>query len=224
MSFAQSLFKALAKSLRKKNFYIVKSLEYNNEVIGQLEPSIDNVRYATLQLCQREIMLNNVQGNVAELGVYKGDFAKRLNILFPNRKLYLFDTFKGFDRKDIEVEVAKNFSDGLQDFSGTSVELVMSKMKYPQNCIVRKGFFPETANGVEDTFCFVSLDTDLYEPILKGLEYFYPRLEKRGYIFIHDFNNNLYKGARDAVLDYCNENHISYLPIADSGGTAVITR
>ncbi len=224
MSFTKSLFQVLARSLQAKNIYLAKSLDYNQDAIRQLEPSIDHVRYATLQLCQQEISFNSVKGNVAEVGVYKGDFAKRLNMLFPERKLYLFDTFEGFDKKDIEVEVSKNFSDGQQDFSGTSVELVMSKMKHPKNCVVRKGFFPETAIGIDDTFCFVSIDTDLYEPILKGLEFFYPRLEKRGYIFIHDFNNNCYKGARDAVLDYCNKNNISYLPIPDSGGTAIITK
>lgn len=41
-----------------------------------------------------ELIRNNVQGNVAELGAYKGEFAKRLNQLFSDRKLYLFDTLK----------------------------------------------------------------------------------------------------------------------------------
>ena len=56
-------------------------------------------------------------------------------------------------------------------------------MAHPDNCIVKQGFFPETATDVEDTFCFVSIDTDLYEPIYQGLKFFYPKLEKGGYIF-----------------------------------------
>jgi O-methyltransferase len=47
-------------------------------------------------------------------------------------------------------------------------------MKYKENCIVRKGYFPETAEDLEDEFVFVSIDADLYEPIYNGLCYFYP--------------------------------------------------
>jgi len=136
----------------------------------------------------------------------------------------LFDTFEGFDEKDISTEKQSSFSSGEQDFSDTSVELVLSKMKYRNNCIIKKGYFPASTDGVEDTFCFVSLDADLYEPILSGLHFFYPKLESKGYIFVHDFNNDLYKGARQAVIEFCSKNNIGYLPIPDSGGTAIITK
>jgi O-methyltransferase len=45
-----------------------------------------------------------------------------------------------------------------------------------------------------------------------------------GYIFIHDFNNEQYKGARKAVEQFCKEQHINFVPIADSAGTAIITK
>ncbi|HVX25329.1 MAG TPA: TylF/MycF/NovP-related O-methyltransferase [Parafilimonas sp.] len=182
------------------------------------------MRYTTLELCCTEIRRNNVEGNVAELGVYKGDFAKRINQLFPDKKLYLFDTFEGFDEKDVSTEKQSNFSSGEQDFSDTSVELVLRKMKYPNKCVVKKGFFPDSAVDVDDKFCFVSIDADLYEPILAGLKFFYPRLEPGGYIFVHDFNNDLYKGAKKAVLEFCAASNINYLPIPDSGGSAIILK
>ena len=75
----------------------------------ELAYNLDFVRYTTLELCCNEIKRNKVNGNVAELGVYKGDFAKRLNQLFPDKKLYLFDTFEGFDEKDITYRKAKIF-------------------------------------------------------------------------------------------------------------------
>lgn len=46
--------------------------------------------------------------------------------------------------------------------------------------------------GIEDSFCFVSLDMDLYKPTYEGLHYFYPRLNHGGYIFIHDCRNRGY--------------------------------
>jgi O-methyltransferase len=223
MSLSQKIYKVLAKFLASKGYYLNKSLIYKTQKLT-LSISNDYIRYATLELCSQEIEYNKVQGNVAELGVYKGDFAKRLNQLFSNKKLYLFDTFEGFAEADIKIDSKQTFSTGEQDFSNTSVNLVMEKMMFPENCIVRKGFFPETAIGIEDTFCFVNIDTDLYQPILKGLEFFYPRLQPKGYIFIHDFNNDAYKGARQAVIEFCAKNNISYLPIPDSCGTVVITK
>lgn len=48
------------------------------------------------------------QGAVAELGVYRGDFAKVINEAFPDKKLYLFDTFEGFPEEDLNYEMEHN--------------------------------------------------------------------------------------------------------------------
>ena len=144
--------------------------------------------------------------------------------MLPDKKFYLFDTFEGFHQKDVLVEKQNSFSNGKQDFSDTSVELVLNKMKYPDNCVVKKGYFPESAIGVDDKFCFVSIDADLYEPIYNGLVFFYPKLTPGGYIFIHDFNNDNYKGSRKAVEQFCMEQKINSIPLPDSGGSAIIIK
>jgi O-methyltransferase len=155
-------FRIIAKLLSKWNIYIVKSLVYDNKSNRRQIPiNLDYVRYKTLELCSHEIYTNNVKGNVAELGVYKGDFAARINLVFQDRKLYLFDTFQGFDARDTGEEKVNEFSSGDQDFSDTNIELVLKKMKFPENCIVKKGYFPESAVDVNDIFVFVSLDSDL---------------------------------------------------------------
>ena len=223
MQLSKFLFKNISKLLSQKGVYIIKSLSYKKKK-PVLPANADYVRYSTLELCYQEITEKNIRGNVAELGVYKGDFARRLNLLFSDRTLYLFDTFEGFDKRDINTELNNEFSKGNQDFTNTNVEDVMSKMRFPEKCVIKKGFFPETATGLNDTFCFVNIDTDLYDPILNGLDFFYPRLEQGGFIFVHDFNNDNYKGARQAVLKYCNENKIGYIPLPDNCGTAVITK
>jgi hypothetical protein len=69
----------------------------------------DIVRHEVLKLVIAEIYRREVPGCVAELGVYKGDFAKRNNIHFPDRKLFLFDTFDGFDERDVSIETGKGY-------------------------------------------------------------------------------------------------------------------
>lgn len=223
MSAARFLFQKFAQTFSAKGLYVTKSLAYKLAP-APLPINLDYVRYATLGLCFQEIIARKVPGSVAELGVYRGDFAKRLNQLFPDRKLYLFDTFAGFNHQDVATEKASGFSSGEQNFADTSVEMVLRKMPYPQQCVVKKGFFPATAADVNDTFCFVSLDADLYDPILEGLRFFYPRLAVGGYIFVHDFNNDEYKGAHQAVLEFCRAEGVGFTPLPDGGGTAVISK
>ena len=181
-------------------------------------------RAAALELISREIYRYSTAGAAAELGVYRGDFARKINHFFPDKKLYLFDTFEGFDGRDADVDRKKNFSAGSQDFSQTSIQLVLGKMEHRENCIVKKGWFPDTADGIDESFCFASLDVDLYQPTLAGLRFFYPRLSPGGYLMIHDFNNGEYPGVRQAVKEFCTENHAGYVCLPDFCGSAVIAR
>lgn len=179
-------------------------------------------RFTMLRACIDEIIRNNVKGSMAELGVYKGEFAQCMNRFLPDRKLYLFDTFEGFDARD------KHDKDSIllnsPNFNDTSITKVLVKMISPNNVIIKKGYFPETAIGLEEKYCLVSLDADLYMPILKGLEYFYPRLEHGGYIFVHDFDTIGWPGVKPAVIEYCSQNSISYVPILDRGSSVIITK
>ena len=142
--------------------------------------SAEYCRTSTLELCAYEIITREVKGEIAEVGVYKGEFASKLSQLFPKRKLYLFDTFEGFDNRDIELD--KEFSNAKKEtFSDTSIELILKEIN-SSKLELRKGYFPETLieQDYRQSFAFVSLDADLFKPIYDGLNFFYPRLEKGG--------------------------------------------
>jgi O-methyltransferase len=222
----KKLIKNIIKMLLPKN----RILTYGLATIGRnRKPYVDNVsgeyiRFSTLELVAQEIYENNIAGAVAELGVYRGDFAQAINESFPDRKLYLFDTFEGFDDRDKKIDLAHKFSEAKRDFSETSVDLVMSKMKYPDNCLVRKGYFPETAEGVDETFAFVSIDVDLYKPIYDGLVHFYQKLSRGGVLCVHDYNNVEYKGVKEAVKRFCRETEAVCFPLSDACGTVAIIK
>lgn len=189
--------------------------------------TLDYVRNSSLELAAREIYENKVPGGVAELGVYKGDFARYINQVFPDRKLYLFDTFEGFSSADehlLERE-NKNYISRTGIFKDTNVEIVLRKMKHRENCVIKKGFFPETAEDVNERFAFVNIDADLSEPIYNGLCWFYPRLEKGGYIFVHDYNSKDWKGVKTGgVRKFAYEYGIPYFPLSDRCGSAVFMK
>lgn len=188
----------------------------------------DYNRIRTFELIIEEIREKNVPGSVAELGVFKGEFAKYINEAFADRTCYLFDTFEGFRFSEaMEEKQAGNCGDAFIDrFKDTNENIVLSRMPVPEKIICKKGLFPESLDGLEDTFAFVSLDVDFEQAIYSGLEYFYPRLNKGGYIFVHDYNSATLKGVRNAVNRYENNNkiRIAKVPIPDLCGTLVITK
>lgn len=57
------------------------------------------------ELTVKELRKRKIKGNVAEAGVFRGEFAQYINDAFPDKKLYLFDTFDGFDANEILNEM-----------------------------------------------------------------------------------------------------------------------
>lgn len=152
----------------------------------------------------------------AEAGVFEGDFAKYINSIFPDRKLFLFDTFEGFSQSDIDKESSDYAKAG--DYSNTSVVLVMSKMKHPENVEIHKGFFPDSAKDTEGSFLFVNLDLDLYEPTIQGLRFFKDKMSSGAAILVHDYFAETFDGPKRAVDEFIAENRaLNYhaYPIGD---------
>ena len=184
-----------------------------------------DLRLAALKMMAVEVRERRVPGAVAELGVYRGALAAELNRLFPERSLYLFDTFSGFDPRDVAVEGEGGFSRAaVGDFADTSVDAVRERLPFPDRAVFRVGYFPETARGLDETFAVVSLDADLYKPILDGLHWFYPRMSRGGYIVIHDYNNARFTGVRQAVREFCEEHGVFVVPLSDLHGTGIIVK
>jgi O-methyltransferase len=129
-----------------------------------------------------------LSGNVAECGVLYGNFAQHINYMFPDKKLYLFDSFEGyFNEQDVAVETQLGNNQytkvGRFDYEAgidVAIKRVMRKMIFPENVIVKQGWVPDTFSGVNDTFCFVSLDMDLYQPMFEAIKFFYPLMVSGG--------------------------------------------
>ena len=213
--------------ITEKNYYKSEYdsvLDDENNIIYQ----VDYKRYRTFELCAEEILRNNIAGETAEFGVFSGVFAKIINKKFSQKKLYLFDTFEGFPEKDLSSEEKESDTIKFHNsaFSNITLESVLAQMPYPENCLIKKGYFPDTTHDCQDQkYCFVSLDVDLYTPTYNGLEYFYPRLSEGGYIFIHEYNSNLFPECKKAVNDFEKKHgKLKKVPIADFLGTAVIIK
>jgi O-methyltransferase len=172
------------------------------------------------------INIHGITGSIAEAGVLAGNYSRHINRLFPDRRLYLFDTFEGYTPRDFEAERGKNeMFDEFQKGSNlpeTSVELVLSKLPYPDMAVIKKGYFPETFDITDDKFCFVFLDLNLYNPTKAGLEIFYPLMSRGGVILIHDYFYGTQNGVSRAVDEFLKEQSLLAIPAGDSTAIAII--
>jgi len=208
----------LLKKLLPKHRIVPTPAQLTGSALPERDLSNDYVRLATLELlCRR---LADVPGAAAELGVYRGFFARCINQLLPERKLYLFDSFEGFSE---EANASESFQAA---HANTTIEKVLAILPYPEKVIVKPGFFPESLGGLEEQFCLVSLDVDFYQTTLDGLRYFWPRLEKGGYLLLHDWGSPKLPGVTKALQDFERENgcRIPAIPLCDVGGSLILCK
>jgi O-methyltransferase len=184
----------------------------------------DKVRFYTLWFQIERLKKNNIPGDFAELGVYKGVTANILYEMDKTRKLHLFDTFDGFDENDLKHEESVEDKFSTKEFSDTSVEAVRECINGGENVIFHVGHFPETTKGLENVnYALVNIDADLYVPTLEGLKYFYSRLSPGGIILVHDYNHT-WDGARKAVDEFIQTIPESLLELPDWQGSALIVK
>ncbi len=165
-----------------------------------------------------------IAGSVAELGVYRGTTAKLLHELFADRRLWLFDTFGGFDARDLASGSGERPA-GFR-FDDTSLEAVLRHIGASERIRACKGYFPDTARAVPDgeRFAFVHLDADLKKPTADALEFFYPRLAPGGFLVMHDYGSRAWPGVAQAVDAFFADKPESIVRIPDKSGTAVVRR
>jgi len=179
----------------------------------------DPIRYGTLLLAFEQISKDGITGSLAECGVYKGSLSKFIHKMLPDRRLFLFDTFEGFDRRDSESHDDERFRD-------TSEQSVLRHIGNTDNVIIRKGYFPETAVGLErERFAFVMIDFDKYEPTLAALKIFYPLINRGGFVFVHDYSSPESDWACSRALnEFLSDKLEKPVLIPDAWGTAVFRK
>jgi O-methyltransferase len=140
-----------------------------------------------------------LEGDMAEVGVYRGSSAKLICEAKGNRKLHLFDTFDGLHNvSDADTHFGDIRFWKERQFSGVNLESVRKYLSQYDNVFFYKGEFPSTADPiVNSTFSFVHLDADLYRSTLDSLKFFYPRLVDGGIILSHDYHADGVKRAFD---------------------------
>jgi O-methyltransferase len=147
------------------------------------------------------IQTQRVPGDVLEVGCYLGGTAAVANKMLRNlsaRKRYLVvDTFEGFVAEQWTEDQALGTPGRLKKhFSLNSTELarwVLDRHGGEEVEIIKGDIVALSEDSLPGQVSACLLDVDLSEPIQKGLERVYPRLQPGGVIIVDDCGDDEYK-------------------------------
>lgn len=136
-----------------------------------------------------------LQGDIAEVGVFRGGTAKVICEAKGDRQLHLFDTFEGLPEP---AAIDSAFQKG--QYAG-SLESVRDFLNGFSGVHFYKGYFPATGEAVKDRrFSFIHLDVDLYASTFQALQFFYLRMEPGAIVISHDYVD--FPGVRKAFDEF----------------------
>ena len=173
-------------------------------------------RHLDLISLTKNILRKSEVYDFAECGCWKGHSSYFISKLISNSnkniKFHIFDSFEGLSKETTEDEGLKIFSkkdlNKIRSQFSSDEDFVKNKVLKGFNFVeIYKGWIPEKFKLVENCkFSFVHIDVDLYEPTLKSLEFFYPRLAEGGIIVCDDYNSRHFDGSKKAWDEYFKKN------------------
>lgn len=173
----------------------IKVMGLVNEIRFENELLIEDIEALHLYFAVKNT--SKVDGEIAEVGSYKGGSAKIICEAKGRKALYLFDTFEGLPALS-RFDNPKQFHVGQFDESFDNVKEYLKRYK---NVYATKGIFPKTSLIIRNKrFSFVHLDLDIYKSTYDALNFFYPRMNRGGIIISHDYVNA--PGVNKAVKQF----------------------
>jgi len=137
----------------------------------------------------------HLEGNTAEIGVFKGYTSKLIHTLTPNKTHYCYDTFSGIQGATEANDLHKNgeFYCSLNDVKNT---ISMD------NVIYKVGYFPDSFDENNEKLCFVHSDTDTYEGTKNTILYLKDKIVSGGKIMFDDYCWEYCPGVEKALTEF----------------------
>jgi O-methyltransferase len=146
-------------------------------------------RYADLTWLTRQVA--SVEGDFAEIGVYRGRAFRRLAPLArrQGKLAHAFDSFVGLDEPGAldtpEFPKGRFGVGGVEAFAARMDRYRVARSSYQ----LHAGYIPDCFADVPASFrlSFAVLDVDHYEPTVEALDWLWPRLNLGGLLALDDF-------------------------------------
>lgn len=144
----------------------------------------------------------SLTGDIAEIGVWRGDSAECILDNSGGCHVWLYDTFTGMPPitiRGLDYHTAGAFGD-------TSLVLVQGKLaRFGDRVIYRPGVFPTSAAADRAPLRFVHIDCDLYLSTKAAIEWSCQRLVDGGVILSDDYGCSSAAGAAKAFNEWVEQ-------------------
>jgi len=187
-----------------------------NDLISNQISMVDSSRFYTI--LRNFDNISTIKGDVVECGVWRGGMSIFLSSLFQDKKIWVCDSFDGFQPLDIATYAYHDepHTPGYNNMIRVTYEQVLDNFKkygFQENdkrINFLKGWVKDTLNPETCKIKKISLlriDVDAYSATREVLEYLYPKVISGGYII---FDDSCLIQTVDAFCDYFENNNIPF--------------
>lgn len=163
----------------------------------------------------RDLLLKIFPKNliVAEIGVFKGEFSKKIYEVLSPKELHLIDIFEG--------QMCSGDKDGNNIIwinLDSEYEKLKNELQIFPNITLHKGLSLNILNNFKDEyFDIIYIDADHnYESVKKDLELSFIKIKSGGYLCGHDYGN-MFPGVIRAVDEFCQDKKLSIKYLTNDG-------
>jgi len=199
------------QSAGERNGFIPSLRAIGLEWPANAETMIGLSRLNNIEHCVINVLKNDVPGDVAETGVWRGGAAIFMRAVLKaygdlKRKVWLADSFQGLPKPDV-ANYPADFGNSLWTFDPLAVSLEKVQANFARYALLDdqvrfvKGWFRDTLPTAPiDKLAVLRLDGDMYESTIVALRSLYPKVSPGGFVIIDDYG--CVPACRQAVDDF----------------------
>jgi hypothetical protein len=179
---------------------------------NEAETMVGLKRLDNVEFCCRDVMQQNIPGDLVETGVWRGGASILMSAVLKaygnrSRRIWVVDSFEGLPRANPDACPA-DAGDRLADFNsylGVSLETVQANFRryglLDDQVQFLKGWFRDTLPGAPiEKIAVLRLDGDMYESTMDTFNHLYEKVQVGGYIIVDDYG--ALANCRAAVHDF----------------------
>lgn len=201
------------------------------DVVEFAHTMVGRKRLDNIQECLAVVKRDNIPGDVAETGVWRGGSAIYMKGCLTawgmsDRLVWVADSFEGLPVPSVPQDAGYDYSVSKVPILAITLEEVQENFRrydlLDDKVKFIKGWFRDTLHVAPiKQLSLLRLDGDLYESTMNGLDALYPKVSLGGFVIVDDFKD--FEPCRQAVLDFRRRHNIVD-PMEDIDWSAIFWR
>jgi hypothetical protein len=183
---------------------------------------IEPLQWRTKVVCDLAAHCATLEGDFVECGVNKGGFAaaicQYLDFGTVDKRMYLLDTFAGFDPSLLTPDEAARNVEHYAAYS-ECYEQVCDTFAPFTNVEIVRGAVPGTLRHVRsEKIAYLSIDMNCVIPEIAAAEHFWDRLVPGAVIVLDDYGFAAHRAQKDAFDEFARRHGVAVLPLPTGQG------